>query len=65
MPGGDLREYIKVNPQANLISLVRISFIPPNIASTSPQLLGVAKGIGYLHSHNIIHGGIKGVRGIV
>ncbi|KAF9789504.1 kinase-like domain-containing protein, partial [Thelephora terrestris] len=44
MPGGELREYIKKNPSTNLINL----------------LLGVAGGLAYLHSHDIIHGDLKG-----
>lgn len=33
-----------------------------NIASPHPQLLGVAKGLDYLHSSNVVHGDLKGVR---
>jgi len=28
----------------------------------SPQSLGVAEGLGYLHSCGVIHGDLKGVR---
>ncbi|KAF9789176.1 kinase-like domain-containing protein [Thelephora terrestris] len=45
IPGGELKEYVvRGSSQANLISL----------------LLGVAKGLGYLHSRNVIHGDLKG-----
>ncbi|KAF9789172.1 kinase-like domain-containing protein, partial [Thelephora terrestris] len=49
MPCGEIKEYIKENPQANLLSL----------------LLGIAKGLNYLHSRNIIHGDLKGANIVV
>ncbi|KAF9789158.1 kinase-like domain-containing protein [Thelephora terrestris] len=49
IPGGELKEYIRRNPDANLISL----------------LLGVAKGLGYLHSCKLIHGDLKGANILV
>ena len=61
MPGGTLPEYIKKNPGADRIQLVGAA---PNvlISDLPPQLSGVAKGLDYLHSRNVIHGVIKGVR---
>ncbi|KAF9646896.1 kinase-like protein [Thelephora ganbajun] len=44
VPGGELREYMRKNPNTNLIGL----------------LLGVAEGLAYLHSCNVIHGDLKG-----
>jgi len=64
MPCGELREYIKENQRVRRVNLVG-SFA---LASTStqhltfPQLLGVAEGLVYLHSCNVIHGDLKGVR---
>lgn len=62
MPRGELRSYVKENPQANLISLVSQLLPTWDGASSSSQLLGVAEGLAYLHSCNVIHGDLKGVR---
>ncbi|KAF9641912.1 kinase-like protein, partial [Thelephora ganbajun] len=49
MPGGELREYVRGNREANLVNL----------------LLGIAKGLGYLHSCDVIHGDLKGANILV
>ena len=63
MSGGDLPEYIKKHTDIDRLRLVGIPpvvFIPRLIQS---QLSDVAKGLCYLHSCNVIHGDLKGVRG--
>ena len=62
MPGGSLTEYIAKHPEAERLSLVGAfssslyeTFIPH-------QLSDVAEGLNYLHSCNMIHGDLKGVR---
>ena len=62
MPGGELRNYVKENPHANLINLVSHPLPTSDAASPSRQLLGVAEGLAYLHSCNVVHGDLKGVR---
>jgi len=62
MPGGELRNYVRDNPYTDLVGLV--SQLSPSRDVTSPpprQLLGVAEGLAYLHSCNVIHGDLKGV----
>jgi len=44
MPGGELREHLGQNPNANPVHL----------------LIGVAEGLEYLHSCHVIHGDLKG-----
>ncbi|KAF9647398.1 kinase-like protein [Thelephora ganbajun] len=44
MPGGELREHIRNNPGADPTSL----------------LIGIAEGLAYLHSYEVIHGDLEG-----
>ena len=63
MPGGELRDYVKNNWDTNLVTLVG-RFLPNFNAISHPpisQLLGIAKGLNYLHSSGVIHGDLKGV----
>ncbi|KAF9646800.1 kinase-like protein [Thelephora ganbajun] len=50
IPCGDLTGYIVNNQDANRFGL----------ASVPPVLSDVAEGLNYLHSSNVIHGGLKG-----
>ena len=65
MPGGELRDYVKNHPGANLINLVGSFLLFPIHVLIPLQLVGVAEGLAYLHSCEVIHGDLKGVRGIV
>lgn len=62
MTGGGLTEYIKKNPDADRLVLVGGSPIVFPRAHSRFQLSDVAEGLCYLHSHNVIHGDLKGVR---
>jgi len=63
MPGGDLRYHVRKNPDTDRISLVsRVPNVPLGCGLIPPQLIGVAGGLAYLHSSNVIHGDLKGVR---
>ena len=63
MYGGDLTEYITDHPEADRLSLVRIFYYIVQHTYPPTQLSGVAEGLNYLHSCNVIHGALKGVRG--
>jgi serine/threonine protein kinase len=61
---GNIREYTKNNPQANrlpLVSSLLVTFNPCSRPITK-QLKDVVDGLEYLHSKNIVHGDLKGVR---
>jgi len=55
-------EYITNHPDADRISLVRVPSTASHDELTPHQLSDVAEGLNYLHSCNVIHGGLKGVR---
>ena len=62
MSGGELPEYIMRQPNADRLALVCfVSTMTPR-ALTPFQLSDVAKGLNYLHSSNMVHGDLKGVR---
>ena len=62
MPGGDLTRYIANYPDADRVSLVGIPSSATCQALIPPKLSNVAEGLNYLHSCDVIHGDLKGVR---
>jgi len=62
MPGGDLLEYIKDHPSADRLHLVGAYCFLRSNADSRSQLLDVAEGLHFLHSRNVVHGDLKGVR---
>ena len=62
MPGGDLTEYIKKCPSTDRLGLVGIP-LPPWMTHLPPRKLrDITDGLYYLHSRNVVHGDLKGVR---
>ena len=62
MPGGELTEYIGKHPDANRLGLVDILPFMFYSILTPAQLRDIAEGLHYLHSRNIAHGNLRGVR---
>ena len=62
MSNGDLTVYIKQNPDASRVTLVRPPFSPSKQHHLIVhQLFDVAKGLDYLHNCDVVHGDLKGV----
>lgn len=57
-----LPEYIEEHPEADRVALVGIYFIMFTLHSSSHQLSDVARGLNYLHSYDVVHTELKGVR---
>ena len=62
MPGGNLPGYIANNPDADRVSLVGIPSTALCEALIHHKLSDVAEGLNYLHSCDMVHGDLKGVR---
>jgi serine/threonine protein kinase len=62
MSGGDLPRYIKHYPDADRLRLVRVCDITCVPRSLWSKIYEIAKGLSYLHSCNVVHGDLKGVR---
>ena len=62
MSGGDLPEYMEKHPDADRLVLVGMLPLCLSHAYFRYQLSDVAEGLCYLHSRNVIHGDLKGVR---
>lgn len=61
MSGGEIRDYVKNNPNINPFGLVGACCCRQDDPSPLPQSLGIAEGLTYLHSKAVIHGDLKGV----
>jgi len=67
MTNGNISEFVKAHPGADRIRLVGFPFevlpSPPSlIIAQCPQLKDVGEGLVYLHSQEMAHGDLKGVR---
>lgn len=63
MPGGTLLEYLDENSDVDRLGLVGMLLLLPIHTHPHQQVSDVANGLHYLHSCDVIHGGIKGVCG--
>lgn len=61
MPGGELKEYVTSHPDMDRLGLVGAPSIRTGSHLRTSQLTGIADGLNYLHSRNMIHGDLKGV----
>ena len=61
MSGGDLPDYLRKNPGADRLGLVRVPSVVPIPRLPRCQLSDVTSGLHHLHSCNVIHGDLKGV----
>lgn len=60
--GEELKEYIVKHPDTDRLSLVGVPFYCIGSCSRPFQLTGIADGLNYLHSRNVVHEDLKGVR---
>jgi len=51
-------------PCADRLGLVGCPYAILDYEIDHPQLSDVANGLSHLHSHSVIHGDLKGVRGV-
>ena len=62
VPGGGLRAHLKKHQDVDLVNLVGPLHTHFHMTSPSFQSLGVAEGLAYLHSFDVIHEDLRGVR---
>ena len=62
MPNGDLTEYIGKHPNTDRLALVSVPLVSWMVRLPSHKLRDVTDGLYYLHSRNVVHGDLKGVR---
>ena len=60
--GENLMEYINDHPGANRLGLVCTLLHLMVNALTASKLSGIASGLEYLHSNDVVHGDLRGVR---
>ena len=62
MPNGNVRAYVINNPEASRLQLVSPPEGRTKTALIKIQLLDISRGLSHLHSLDIVHGDLKGVR---
>jgi len=66
MSNGNLSDYSRDHPDVDKLGLVRgyprqRRQLPNDMILIQYQLLGVARGLAYLHQYNLVHGNLTGV----
>lgn len=67
MSQGNMTQYLKDNKSVDRMKLVSSPVLSCYVDPCSPhdaQLLGITRGLDYLHSNEVIHGDLKGVSGV-
>ena len=63
MSNGNVRDYVSKNPETSRLQLVRRQVeLYTGLELTKLQLLDITRGLSFLHSLEIVHGDLKGVR---
>ena len=64
MPNGNIRQFVQEYTQVDRLRLVCLSTHSYNLTLVLMlrQLLDICQGLLFLHSHDVIHGDLKGVR---
>ena len=62
IPGIKLGKYIANRPDTNWLDIVGTPFSCLGLCLHLPKSIGIANGLDYLHSHDVVHGDLGGVR---
>ena len=61
MPNEALLGYVRNYPDVNRLELVSSRYRQSHYALTRLQLIGVTRGLEYLHDNGIVHGNLRSV----